>query len=341
MYKKSVQAIVAACLFGAGWCAPGETVEATVTPSGSIIKDCDSALVIATYNKVNYQYEDWRLAEQVDEGTYNQIKANASANAVIYDVPIGASYKDFQENIKTLKQNQQQSYTSQTFRNVAWTGLDANSVAAYQDCLKTAASVARKVLVLLPDKATTTDVTFKLLYTPSGTAAPNPLPIKWTIGEGNVSALPTRIGAGSTTILLKRPPRDVTLAVNAIAVGDSDSVVVTPMPPPLPPESRFASKCDITTTPVPLPSLSKGGTVSWPCPGMLAGNYTVTVSITPGSSIPARVGYTLDIVSVSGSTTKTYGLPLTSGSPIDINAEAGLPHVFQSIGANSSASSRK
>ena len=95
-----------------------------ITVSRSVIGDCDSALVRATYNKIDQQYVDWRLAEKVDEGTYNQIKTEAGANAVIYGVPVGASYGDFQENIKSLKREHQESYTSQTYRNILWTGLD-------------------------------------------------------------------------------------------------------------------------------------------------------------------------------------------------------------------------
>ncbi len=303
-----------------------------ITAVSSFIKDCDSALVRATYNKIDFQFSDWRLAEKVDEGTYNQIKTDAGANAVIYGVPVGASYSNFQENIKSLKRDRQESYTSESFRNISWTGLDPNSVGPYQDCLKAAAVAARKSIVLLPERATATDISFKLFYTPSGSVAPNPVPVKWTIGEGSVASLPSKVPAGSTLIVVKRPPREVTLAVNAIAVGDSDSVVLTPLPKPLPPEARFASKCEITAIPDPRPTLAKGGSASWACPTMLAGNYIVTISITPGSNIPARVGYALDIVSSSGGVTKTIGLPLTSGNIIDINAEAGLPHVFQSIG---------
>ena len=40
----------------------------------------------------------------------------------------------------------------------------------------------------------------------------------------------------------------------------------------------------------------------------------------------------MDLISASGGVTREIDLPLTSGTPIDINVEAGLPHVFQSIG---------
>src|SRR5262249_41818821 len=111
--------------------------------SRTIIVDCDKALVKATYNKIDQQYVDWRLAEKVDEGIYNQIKTEAGVNVVIYGVPVGANYGDFQENIKSMKRENQESYTSQTYRNILWTGLDPASVSAYQECLKTAAALAK------------------------------------------------------------------------------------------------------------------------------------------------------------------------------------------------------
>src|SRR4051794_40271589 len=94
------------------------------------VLDCDKALVIATYNRTDQQFVDWRMAESVDEATYDAIKHDASASATIYGIPMGATYGDFKQNISTLKRNNQQSYTKETFRNVAWTGLDANSVNA-------------------------------------------------------------------------------------------------------------------------------------------------------------------------------------------------------------------
>jgi hypothetical protein len=301
--------------------------------ASSIIRSCDGALVKATYNKVDFQYSDWRMADKVDEAAYDQAKKDIGANATIYGVPVGATYGGFQENIKTLKKDRQESYTYEKFRNVAWTGLDENSVTAYQDCLKAAAAAAKKTLVLLPNKATTKDLTFKLLYTATGTTAPNPLPIEWTLGGRPAKGLPKTIPAGATTISVERPSVDANLIVNAPKVGDTDSVVLVPMPPALPPEARLATRCEITNTPPPLPQLAKGGTVSWACPAMLAGDYAVSVSIAPGANIPARVGYSLALESVSNGTKKSFDLPLTSGNVIDINAEAGLPHVFQSLGS--------
>ena len=303
--------------------------------TASIIKDCDAALVKATYNRVDFKYTDWRLAEQIDEGTYNQVKQDVSSEALIYGVWVNNDYNSFKESIKTLKRERKESYTTQTFRNITWTGLDPNGAKAYSDCLKAAAANSRKALVLWPEKATETDITFKLSYRPSGASAPNPLKVKWTSGDGQVSKLPRSIPAGDTTIIVKRPTRDVTLAVNAEAVGDSDSVVLTPLPKPLPPESKYLSSCDVTETPNPLPQLAKGGSASsWICPPMRAGTYAVTVDILPGEKDgkPVRVAYGLELLSKGGSSVVAQGLPATSGSPIDINANAGLSNRFQSIG---------
>ncbi|UGX95498.1 hypothetical protein G6321_00010290 [Bradyrhizobium barranii subsp. barranii] len=69
----------------------------------SIIQSCDAALVKATYNEVEFDYADWRMAEKVDQASYDQSKTDIGANATIYGVPVGATYGDFQQNIQTLK----------------------------------------------------------------------------------------------------------------------------------------------------------------------------------------------------------------------------------------------
>jgi hypothetical protein len=96
---------------------------------------CDAALVKSTYRLSNNVGLDWRLAELVDEYTYKEIKRDAGANAVIYGVPVGADYHDFQQNISTLKTQHNESLTYSQRLNVAWTGLDPNAPTVYRDCL--------------------------------------------------------------------------------------------------------------------------------------------------------------------------------------------------------------
>ena len=86
-----------------GWLSLAYSAEIIkVTAVGSSIKSCDAALVEDTYSKTEEKNIDWRLAQSIDEGTYNQVKTNLGASVVIFGVPIGASYQDFKENITSF-----------------------------------------------------------------------------------------------------------------------------------------------------------------------------------------------------------------------------------------------
>src|SRR4051812_41700772 len=95
------------------------------------VKDCDSALIVATYSRTDKQFVDWRMAENVDEGSWNTITHNGSVNVPIYGVMAGASYGDYKQSINTLKRSNSRSFNSDTFRNVVWTGLDETAAPAH------------------------------------------------------------------------------------------------------------------------------------------------------------------------------------------------------------------
>ena len=227
------------------------------------VKDCDSALIVATYSRTDKQFVDWRMAENVDEGSWNTITHNGSVNVPIYGVMAGASYGDYKQSINTLKKSNSQSFNSDTFRNVVWTGLDETAARAYSDCL---ARATKKNLVLIPRTATSADISFDLNYTVVGRSR-NPMPVKWTGVETRANHLPPSIYAGTTSVIVKRPTKVSTVAVSGD--GLSDSIIVTQMPAPLPPESLFLATCTITATPAPLPALPAGASTAWTCLGPL------------------------------------------------------------------------
>ena len=100
------------------------------------LASCNDALVRATYNRFDSQQVDWRLAKFVNEETYNNIKHDAGANAVIYGFPAGASYGDFSNTVDIKFNSVQESLSLSQALNVMWTGLDPNSPSAYSDCLR-------------------------------------------------------------------------------------------------------------------------------------------------------------------------------------------------------------
>jgi hypothetical protein len=60
---------------------------------------CSDALVRSAHSSIGSEYLDWRLASFVSENEYDEIKRAGRASAVIYGVPVGASYSDFQKRV--------------------------------------------------------------------------------------------------------------------------------------------------------------------------------------------------------------------------------------------------
>jgi hypothetical protein len=288
------------------------------------VKDCDGALIVSTYSRQDRRFLDWRLAEKVDEQTYSQLRRDASANATIYGVPMGANYGEFRNNGRRFQQERQQSFTEEQTRNIQWTGLDPNAVTAYSQCLRAFAQ-SRPGLHLVPKGATDADIAFEVVYTIAG-AMPNPVRVQWVGGSVAQGILPSALPAGSTTVVVKRPDRQHTLGVNAS--GFSNSIVLTPLPSPPDP---FESECVVATTPEPVPVLRRGGSTSWTCPPMSAGTYTASVLINPSSSpaLAFRVHWAMTLSYGERESRTTVELNRASGDPIDINVNAGLGSNFQ------------
>ena len=81
-------------------------------------ESCSDALVIATYSRVDTLNTDYRLAWHVSESAYEEVKKKAGVNAVIYGVPVGANYSDFQKNIRERTANYASSFTQSQATNV-------------------------------------------------------------------------------------------------------------------------------------------------------------------------------------------------------------------------------
>jgi hypothetical protein len=174
-------------------------------------------------------------------------------------------FGDYRQNINTLKRSNSQSFTSDTFRNVIWTGLDETAAHAYSECL---ARATKKDLVLVPRMATSSDISFDLHYTVVGRGR-NPMPITWEGIEVGNNHLPPQVYAGDTPIIVKRPSAESTLAVHGD--GISDQIIVTPMPKPLPPELLYLNQCSFMQTPQPLPQLPADAKTSWTCSALQKG----------------------------------------------------------------------
>ena len=285
----------------------------------STIQDCDRALVAGTYNHTDSVFIDYRMAQHVDQQAYEQVRRQVGASATIYGVPMGANYSGFKENIQRYNSSQSVSWNINTFRNTAWSGLDANSVAAYTHCLNTLANLERRGVRLLFVRATDRDVVLQLRYVPQVPGSPSVLSLDWSYSGSRTLNLPKEIAsAGETLILWPRPDvgQEDTLLVNS-AAGAAE-VSITGLPRPLPPPTR----CEITSPHNPLPNLGPGMETNWRCSRLARGNYRLSASVTPSlppGVYPVRVNFVLWWRGKDGS-----GGPLSSGT-IDVGVNAGIP----------------
>lgn len=189
--------------------------------------DCRDALVLATYSKSEITNEDWRLASFVTENDYNTIKHDAGINAVIYGVPVGASYSDYQKSVKEKTNSYNESLTQSQKVNVMWTGLDPNAKNTYSECLKTKI-FSKQGLHLGVQSATKQQVSVAVAWTPIGTQRVPRLEWQWT-GQGSQS-LPRTVQPGIHIVVLPRPDKQQILAVNY--KGYADQLILEPYPAP-------------------------------------------------------------------------------------------------------------
>lgn len=295
------------------------------------VTDCDSALIISTYNKIESSKSDWRMAVHVDEQTYSKLKTEVGASGAIYGVPVGANYGQFKENTKNYSTDQSSSYSEEQFRNVSWTGLSADTTDAYKSCIRS----RQGGLVLIPDRATDSDVSFRILYNITG-GSPNPLSVTWTGEESGNNSLPKAISAGSDgrVVIIKRPTKTSTLAINGENnTSFSDSVILTPIPEPFRDEMKFSSRCEIKQSANP-GAVSPGNYFSWICPRMRAGTYQATLSVVPSppQGRPQRLGWSADLQLKGQDQDQSIALNTTSGSTIDAGANVGIGTSFESQG---------
>ncbi|WP_315737616.1 MULTISPECIES: hypothetical protein [unclassified Bradyrhizobium] len=312
----AVASTVSLVIFGAG------------SAAAASLSECNAALIVSTYNKIDASKSDWRMATFVDKEAYNKIKESAGASAVIYGVPVGANYDQFRESIDRYKTSTTESFSQEQFHNISWTGLGAEAADAYKECIRQKS----RGLYIVPDKATDSDLSFRVVYGVVG-GSPNPLPVKWMGAAAKDASLPGTVSAGEKIIVIDRPAKSSMLALNDDAnAGFSDSLILTPLPPPIPPEQKFANRCVITQTDDPGP-VTRGNSFSWTCDRLRAGTYAVSLSVVPSAARPVRLNWHSQIKFIGDKETEVFDLAKSSGGTID-TVNAGIGTSFQSNGNN-------
>ena len=193
---------------------------------------CAEALVMASYSNISVEHSDWRIATYVTENEWNTAQLQAGANAVIYGVPVGASYSDFQQRVREKTDSYAESLTHDQAINIMWTGLDPSSGNAYSDCLK-AKVFSQAGIHLAVDRATKEQVSILVNWIPSQSEKQTAKPL-WSWQGGG--PFPESIPSGQTIVTLTRPQTAQIITVNYL--GHADSLTIVPYPP-IPKQATF------------------------------------------------------------------------------------------------------
>ena len=214
--------------------------------------DCDSALKMSTYSKLDNSHRDARLALQITREEYNKITDSGKANVLLDGFGVGGGYDAFRERVLKDSASYKASLTADETHNLLMTYLSDSTRGAYHDCVE--AVSRRGGLHLYMKSATPRDVTLYVVWHPravmefsrwfSPSAAPEPshIALAWSGGEGLTPTLPTDLLMGDGhPISIPRPAAGITLTVSSGGEGGDVTIVPLPEPIPPPPPPRFQS----------------------------------------------------------------------------------------------------
>lgn len=192
-------------------------------------ENCDKALIVSTYSDSQSFHSDWRLAKFVTHEVYDELKKSFDANAVVYGIPMGASYDEYKQKYDKLESSLKESLTTDQSRQILWTGLSQASTDDYAKCLEKNAKDSPG-LHLSVDKATDSDFTLRLKWYVAGNAAPTH--VSWTQKKiGSTELQPIDLEQGEDIITVPRPEKQIGLAAKTHHYA-SETVVLGPLPPP-------------------------------------------------------------------------------------------------------------
>lgn len=196
--------------------------------------NCDAALVMSTYNSTSSVGLDWRMASLVTETEWNDIHKNGSASALIYGVPVGASYSEYENSAKRYRDEYGESLSYHQQLNVAWTGIDPNSPSLYKTCLMNNLFDQNGLHAAVLG-ATRSDITILVRWRDPN--SPGPLRVRWVAAaqgsEGILARFPSLVPQGDTTIIVPRPSSEFSIAGNANG-SSTYQIVLEPLPAPPP-----------------------------------------------------------------------------------------------------------
>lgn len=99
-------------------------------------QDCSKALVVATMYDQTLSVKNLALAYTLSEQSYEEAKARAGVNAVIYGIPVSASYDQYHQAAQSKATELHLSNFEQWAETYVTTGLNAASRDAYIACVQ-------------------------------------------------------------------------------------------------------------------------------------------------------------------------------------------------------------
>jgi len=205
---------------------------------------CDTALAQDILLDTSSLKSDYRLSTLVTVENYQKLSHDAGANAILYGVPVGATYKDYDESRSKTFASHSESQSIDIARTIYQQSVNPQAKVNYPACL-TAVLRSDKGMHLWIESVTATDVALLLSWTPTY-GQPTQMAVTWTkTTTQRLQNLPTTIGLAQKMVLIPRPVAEYTLGVNSD--GGGDAVVIEPVLPPArpsPPPAPVMSSCD-------------------------------------------------------------------------------------------------
>lgn len=173
---------------------------------------CEEALLTSTFSSSKAVHTDDRLATLVTDSVWQEASKTFGANAVLYGVPVGASFGEYQKNVSQHTNSLQQSLTHDEQLSIAWSGLDPNAPSAYKNCLDSTTMQGPGLHGAVVG-ATDNDIQVRIHWFLAG--QPTPASVSWQGPSNVVAGLPTSIPQGDTILVIPRPTSAFSLVGNA------------------------------------------------------------------------------------------------------------------------------
>lgn len=176
---------------------------------------CDAALIKDAFATNATLTSDYRAASLVTSDNFSEAKKNADASGELFGIKVGANYGEYNQNRQKTYSEHSASLNVNDSRNLAWSKLSSNSLAAYTVCINAKIRLAHGLHISY-ESSTQSEITVIISWTPVG-YDPLDIPIRWNRRSTNTLQLPTSIHAGNFALTVPRPTSEMTLTGNSKA----------------------------------------------------------------------------------------------------------------------------